>query len=255
MIGDVATNLARMKEVIGRADAAGASLAVFPELFLTGYELSPSDVHALAEEKDGASFKVLSAAAREAGVAVLYGYPERDVSSDPPRYFNSAQLLDADGTSLANYRKLHLWTKAGLEVAFTPGEAFADIVECCRLKIGILICYDVEFPECSRILAHVILVPTAATLEYGLSAVSSKVIPALAFANELYIGYVNYGGEGRFGGRSVLCGPSPGTELAQAREDSETLLLAQVKLDFRAQCQCSYLKNRRPELYSDLCTT
>ena len=256
VLGDVAANLARMKEAMGRAAAAGASLLVFPELFLTGYELSPADVRSLAEEKGGASFVELSEAARTTGVAVLYGYPELDGSGGAARYYNSAQLVDCDGCSLANFRKLHLWTQDSYESAYTPGEAFADVVECCGLKVGILICYDVEFPECTRTLAlrgaQVILVPTAVGSKYDISLISTKLIPTFAYVNEVYIGYVNLGGE-RFAGGSVLCSPA-GEELARAEGDSDTLVLAEIQLDSRNLCQCSYLKHRRPQLYAALST-
>lgn len=252
VVGNVPENLKRMKEVIRRAAAVGAALVVFPELFLTGYHLSPSQVHSLAEERNGTSFRELSAAAREACVAVLYGYPELDRSTGAPQYFNSAQLLGSDGSSLVNHRKLHMWTKDGYELAFTPGDAFANVVECCGLKVGVLICYDVEFLECVRTLAlrgaQIVLVPTAANLYVDL--ISSKVIPALAYMNEVCIGYVNFSGD-NFAGQSVCCSPA-GVELAGAQRDSEELLLVPINLEAYEKEKGSYLKDRRPQLYGDL---
>lgn len=252
VVGEVQENLQRMKEVIRRAAAAGAALVIFPELFLTGYHLSPSQVQSLAEERNGTSFRELSAAAREARVAVLYGYPELDRSSGAPRYFNSAQLVGSDGSSLVNYRKLHLWTKEGYESAFTAGDAFADVVECCGLKVGILICYDVEFLECVRTLAlrgaQVVMVPTA--LEAPNDIISSKVIPALAYMNEVCVCYVNFCGA-EFSGRSVCCSRA-GVELARGSRDSETLLFAPLDVEARKEDKSSYMQDRRPELYRDL---
>ena len=63
----------------------------------------------MAEERHGPSFQELSKTARESNIAVLYGYPEVDRSSGAPIYYNSAQLIDRDGSSLVNYRKTHLW--------------------------------------------------------------------------------------------------------------------------------------------------
>ena len=105
-------------------------------------------------EKAGPSFQELSSAAKEANMAVIYGYPEVDHSTGGDIYYNSAQLIDRDGTSLVNFRKVHLWIdEDGHEGVFTPRKEFVEVVECYGMKIGLLICYDIEFPEAARTLA------------------------------------------------------------------------------------------------------
>ncbi len=101
--GEPGYNLDRMMEQTRKASAVGAELIIFPEMFLTGYELGDEEVKRVAEEKDGRSFQELPAAAKKAGTAVVYRYPEVDHSSGETRYFNSTQLIDKDGKSLMNY--------------------------------------------------------------------------------------------------------------------------------------------------------
>ena len=247
-VGDVAHNLGRMKEQIQRASssAVGAELIIFPELFLSGYQLGAQAMRGLAEERNGPSFQELSSAAKEANMAVVYGYPEVDHSTGDEVYYNSAQLIDRDGTSLVNFRKVHLWIdEAGYEEVFTPGKEFAAVVECCGMKIGLLICYDIEFPEAARTLAlrdaQLIAVPTA-TIYQNLG---TRIIPARAMENRVHVAYINHSGS-NFVGKSLCCDQA-GDYVVLGGSD-ETLLLAPINLAV-SPTLCSYLKDRRPELY------
>ena len=196
-VGEVEKTLSKMKEKIRHASLLGAQLIVFPELYVTGYHMSHDEARRLAQPRSGSYFSELSAAAKEAGVAVLYGYPEREESSSgQPRYYNSAQLIDRDGKALVNYRKLHLWLTETErdEAVYTPGESLAEVVECCGWKVGILICYDLDFPEVLRILslqgADLILCPTASHKTFW--KISKISVPARAMDNEVHVVYVNY---------------------------------------------------------------
>ena len=256
--GDVSYNLSRMKEQMRKASAVGADLLVFPELFLTGYKLQAAEAKRLAEEKNGPSFEELSVAAKEAGIAVVYGYPEVASSSDGSKtYYNSAQLIDRDGRSVMNYQKIHLWIdEHKYEEVFTPGENFS-VVECCGLKIGILICYDIEFPECVRILAlkgaQLIIVPTAIAVS-GCLTIPNGMIPTRAMEGRVYVAYVNHSMsdaiDGKpFLGQSSCCSPS-GDFVVKAGSE-ETLLFASISPnDFKGLY--SYLKDMKPASYKDL---
>ena len=246
-------NLTMMKEQVFKASAVGAQLLIFPELFLSGYQVPGDEMKMLAEEREGPSFLELSQTARESNIAVLYGYPEVDHSSGAPVYYNSAQLIDRDGTSLVNYRKTHLWIdQEGYEKVFTPGHSLSKIVECCGVKIGILICFDMEFPECSRSLAldgaELIAIPTAVSrhLPQDLpEKLSSFVIPARSSENGVHVVTVNYGG-GDFMGQSVCCDLN-GDVVVQAGCDEQLLLFT---IDTSMTAEFDYLSRRRPELYT-----
>ena len=251
--GQCQCNLSKMREQLRKAAAVGAELLIFPELFLSGYQIPGEEMKKLAEERDGPSFRELSETARESNIAVLYGYPEVDVSGLAPVYYNSAQLIDRDGTSLANYRKTHLWIDHdGYEKVFKPGESLHKIVECCGVKIGILICFDLEFPECSRSLAlngaQLVAIPTAISRRLPPELpekISSFVIPTRASENGVYVMTVNHGGEG-FAGQSVCCDRNGDTVVLAGRD--EQLLLFDIHPSM--SLEYDYIPNRRPHLYS-----
>ena len=254
--GDVDYNLSKVKEQMMKAAEKGAELVIFPELFTFSYILSHADMRKGAEEKDGHCFQELSAAAKQNNIAVLYGYIETDPLSGSQAVYNSIQLIDRDGRSLVNYRKLHLWIdESNIEEVFTAGSEYAEVVECCGMKIGLLICYDVEFPESVRTLAlrgaQLVAVPTAINLKYDGANIVSKLIPTRAMENRVHVAYVNHvGGPRKFAGLSSLCNPA-GDVVVSAGSEEDVLLIGHVKLGAYDNLH-SYLAARRPELYREL---
>ena len=97
-------NLAILRQAAFAAARQGAGLIIFPELFLTGYNIGDGVVE-LAEPSKGPSARKVADTAREAGIAILYGYPEKQEE----KIYNSAILINARGKSLANCRKTHLY--------------------------------------------------------------------------------------------------------------------------------------------------
>ena len=247
--GDVAANLAAVRRLSADAAAAGARLVVFPEAFLTGYNIGPERSAELAEPVDGPGVAALAATARETSVAILCGYVER---APDGAVHNSAVLVDAAGATLANARKTHLF--AALDrAAYAPGDALT-VTTLDGLRVGILICFDVEFPEPVRRLAlagaQLIAVPTS--LMTPSQFVAETLVPARAAENQVFVAYANrVGTEGEltYIGRSRVAGPD-GTLLATADAAEETLVLADVdpaRID-EARAPFSYLAERRPEL-------
>jgi predicted amidohydrolase len=217
-------------------------------MFLAGYNIGDA-VFKLAEPVDGPSAGRAAAIAREAGVALLYGYPERNGDT----VYNSALLIGRDGAPLANYRKTHLYGSEEKQL-FAPGESLM-LAELDGLKISILICYDVEFPEAVRALAlagaELIAVPTALIRPFDI--VARTLVPARAFENQVYVAYAGMcGSEGGLGycGLSGIVGPD-GQDLARAGTDP-ALLLADIDLSAIPKGRMSnpYLSDRRPTLYS-----
>ncbi|WP_217566316.1 carbon-nitrogen hydrolase family protein [Streptomyces sp. GbtcB7] len=249
--GSVVENLKVLDEAAGRAAAAGAGLVAAPEMFLTGYAIG-DDIARLAEPADGDSADAVAEIATRHGVAVVYGYPEREGET----VHNSAQLISADGTRLANYRKTHLFGCFERD-HFTPGEQPVVQADLNGLRVGLMICYDVEFPENVR--AHalagtdLLVVPTAQM--HPFQFVAESVVPVRAFENQMYVAYVNrVGPEGEFEfvGLSTLAGPDG---IARSRAGrGEELVLADADPDFLAASREAnpYLKDRRPGLYGSL---
>ncbi|MFC7263143.1 MULTISPECIES: carbon-nitrogen hydrolase family protein [Streptomyces] len=249
--GSVVENLKVLDESAGRAAAAGAGLVAAPEMFLTGYAIG-DDIARLAEPADGDSADAIAEIATRHGVAVAYGYPERDGE----RVFNSAQLISADGTRLANYRKTHLFGCFERD-HFTPGEQPVVQAELNGLRVGLMICYDVEFPENVR--AHalagtdLLVVPTAQM--HPFQFVAESVVPVRAFENQMYVAYVNrVGPEGEFEfvGLSTLAGPD-GVARARAGRGEELVFADADPVFLAASREANpYLKDRRPGLYGSL---
>jgi predicted amidohydrolase len=143
----VAKNLDIIRSAAMSAAKQEARLIIFPEMFLTGYNIGDA-VFGLAEPPNGPGAQKAAAIAREANIALLYGYPEK-FDAD---IYNSAILIDRHANVLANYRKTHLFGpkenrlfQAGSSLVLTRLEG---------LPHGILICYDVEFPEAVRALTN-----------------------------------------------------------------------------------------------------
>ncbi|PPS84632.1 carbon-nitrogen hydrolase family protein [Streptomyces sp. MH60] len=249
--GSTAENLKVLDEAAGRAAAAGAALLVTSELFLTGYAIG-DDIGVLAEPADGDSADAVAEITRRHGLAIAYGYPEREGES----VFNSVQLISADGTRLAGYRKTHLFGCFERD-HFTPGERPVVQARLDGLTVGLMICYDVEFPENVR--AHalagtdLLLVPTAQM--HPFQFVAESVVPVRAFENQMYVAYVNRvgcEGEFEFVGLSTLAGPDG---IARARAGrAEELLLADADPALLAASREAnpYLEDRRPGLYGTL---
>jgi len=252
---DVAANLAALESTATAAAAAGAALVLCPECWLCGYNIGAA-VTALAESADGASAQRIAAIARQYQIAIAYGYVERDAASTA--IYNSVQVIGADGAVLSRYRKTHLFG-ADERCAYRAGDQFAPPFEFAGFKVGLLICYDVEYPEAVRSLAlmgaDVVLIPTALTDEYA--AVLQFIVPARSIENQLYIAYCNHAGVEngmRFLGGSCLTGMD-GKALAAAGT-GEALIIGEISRGAQqaAAKTYPYHSDRRPELYGLLTT-
>ncbi|MCZ6888908.1 MAG: carbon-nitrogen hydrolase family protein [Gammaproteobacteria bacterium] len=249
---DVERNLSRLEHTARGAAADGARILVCPELMLTGYNIGRDRIRALAEPADGPSAERIAAIAAETGIAIVYGYPER--AGDET--YNAAQLIDRNGTARLNYRKTHLFGDAERE-AFTAGTDLSRVTDVDGWTIGLMVCYDVEFPEAVRLLAlagaDLVLVPTALMQPYD--GLPDVLIPARAYENQLYLAYANYWGtEGdlSYCGSSVIASPD-GRCLAHAGAEEE-LFSTDISRDALASSRRinTYLADRRPALYGAL---
>ncbi|MFD9337480.1 carbon-nitrogen hydrolase family protein [Streptomyces sp. NPDC060028] len=251
-LGDTAENLKALDEAAARAAQGGAGLLVTSEMFLTGYALDVQDIACLSEPADGMSARAIGEIARRHGLAVLYGYPERAGEA----VYNAAQLIGPDGTALANYRKTHLFGCFEQE-AFTPGDTPVVQADLAGLRIGLMICYDVEFPENVR--AHalagtdLLLVPTAQM--HPFQFVAEQLVPVRAFENQMYIAYVNRTGpegEFEFVGLSCLASPDGVTRTRAGRGEELVFGEADPELLHASRQTNPYLRDRRPGLYASL---
>ena len=248
-----AQSLARLDATAAQAQAQSADLLLCPEMGLTGYAFGPDRVAALAEPADGTLAQAVSAIAQRHRIAIVYGYPERHPEGGKP--FNATQAFGPQGESLGRYRKTHLY--GALDHAqFSAGEAASRVFSWRGWQLGLLICYDVEFPEAVRGLAlqgaDAVLVPTANMV--GFDEVSTLLVPARACENRVVLAYANAccaEGNTHYNGLSTVA-DAHGTVLAQAGRTEALLLAPLQRTALLTARQHSYLNARRPELYRPL---
>ncbi len=251
---DLAEALQRLDAAAAQARAQGADLLVTPEMSLTGYAIGAERVAALAEPADGPLARAVAAIAQRHHLAIVYGDPEQNATGKP---FNAAQAVGPNGTRWMNYRKTHLFGDLD-RAQFSAGDVASQVFEWRGWRLGLLICYDVEFPEAVRGLAlqgaDAVLVPTANMEPFD--EVQRVLLPARALENRLFVAYANACGaevDLRYNGRSVVCGPD-GAPLAQADPSTgETLLWARLPRDALQTARATaYLPQRRRDLYGPL---
>jgi predicted amidohydrolase len=238
--GDPGATVAEAAQAMDAAARGGADLLVFPEGFLTGYHIPGLAPGGLAGVEE--ALAQVGAAARAAGLAVVMGtHLDR-----PEGLRNAAVVFGPDGAELGRYHKRALfgdWEKA----TFLAGAAPCR-VRLGRWRVGVLICYDVEFPELVRAEARagvdLVVAPTALMAPHD--RVARQVIPVRALENQIFLGYCNRAGAEpglSYVGLSTIAGPR-GETLAQAGPGEESGLIM-ADLDrariARERAEASYL--------------
>jgi predicted amidohydrolase len=249
--GTVEANLAGIETAATSAAAFGAKLLVTPEMGVTGYAIW-DDIPHLAETRSGPIIQRLTAIAAATNITIVAGFPERDGET----IYNAAAMISPHGKA-AFYRKCHLFGPLE-KAAFSPASDLSQIVRIGDLNIGMLICYDVEFPEMVRCLvlagANMIVVPTALPRGAPANRVSSSMIQTRAFENHVFLIYADLCGEEnatRYQGGSIIAAPD-GEQLARAG-DGTTLLITEIDPRHYDAAQLDpYLQDRRPEIYRGL---
>jgi predicted amidohydrolase len=249
-INDPAAAWALMAAKAAEAKAAGAELLILPEMYLSGYNIGPAAARRHALTRGGLA--PAQDIARTHNIALVFGYPELVGEA----VANAAALIGPDGAVLLNYRKTHLFGDLDRAMFEARGDEF-PLATLHGQKIGLLICYDIEFPEPARRLAlagaDIILVPTAQMAPY--TQVARHIIPARAYENQVYLAYANHSGVADgldYIGLSSICAPD-GAVLALAGAD-EAMLYATTDATRHAAIRAAdpLIADRRPALYGPL---
>lgn len=248
---DIDRCLSRLGAAVAIAAAAHAGLFISPEMFIGGYNIG-----AEMAAKNAAAFETVQNAlcslALKHSIALVIGLPSPDAGLP----FNSCIAIDKTGTPRAIYHKTHLFGAVD-SAQFTAGDKLSPVFDLCGWRIGLAICYDIEFPELARYLAlrgaDLIVTPTANMEPFD--SVTTRLVPARAEENAVYVAYCNYAGaEGAFyyNGLSCLCGPDGG-DLTRADKHQTGLFYATLDrnaLQAARQNQL-HLRDRRPDLYGN----
>lgn len=246
--GEKERNLAVAEEAIAEAAHRGAGLVVLPELYTTGFLAKPALVE-LAEALDGPSVTRLAHMAAEQRIAVTTSVLELGEAGD---VHNTAVFIDDEGQLRSSYRKCHLFDAE--RPLYVAGETLDAVVLYKGIRFGLLICYDIEFPEATRRLAlfgvDCILVPTANMVPYGDR--HRVFVTSRALENHVYVAYCNRCGTSRefeFPGESVLVDPL-GQLVCEADAQASLICGAvDVNVVLQSKHTFDYLAERRPELY------
>jgi len=258
---DKKANLGKVDRLLEEAAKSEAKLTVFPECALTGYAFSNlEEVRKVAEPVPGPSTDQIEASCTRLGCWVVIGLVEAMEGS----FYNTAVLIGPDGVA-AKHQKAHL-PYQGLDRFSKRGEGPLKVHETPIGKLGLAVCYDMFFPETSRVLAlmgsELLAVPT--NWAEGVEFYVDYLCQARAVENHINLIAANRCGEERgfkFYGKSriVDCG---GKILAEAGRDEE-LITAELDMiephrkhivRILGQWETDYVKDRRPELYEMICT-
>jgi agmatine deiminase len=255
--------LAKARGRVVEAAQAGARIVCLPELYRTPYfpQHPGSDASPYAETIPGESTGVFSAIARDHGIVIIAPIFEK---APDGRFHNTAVVIDADGSILPPYRKVHIPQDPGFyeKGYFYPGDTYR-VYETRHGKIAVLICFDQWFPEAARCVAlegaDIIFYPTAIGHPGGTNPSEGNwqdawelIQRSHAIANSIHVSAVNrVGREGttRFFGGSFVC-DAFGKILAKAG-DSEEMLITEIDLSMNRTVQDSwgFFRNRRPDTY------
>ncbi len=265
---DPSKNLERALEAIRKLAGDGAQIICLQELFATLYFCDTEDHHnfRLAESVPGPTTEIMQQLADELQVVIIASLFERRAAGI---YHNTVAVIDADGSFLGKYRKMHIPDDPGYyeKFYFTPGDLGYKVFETCYAKIGTLICWDQWFPEAARITAlkgaEILFYPTAIGWDSSQDDQTNleqyqawqSIQKAHAVANGLHVVAVNrVGAEGnmKFWGGSMVINPL-GRILWEAGDHQEFHVL-EVDLDLsdHYRTHWPFLRDRRIDSYQQL---
>jgi N-carbamoylputrescine amidase len=268
---DKADNLQKAIEKIGEAVSKGAQIVCLQELFTSLYfcDTENYDHFGLAESIPGPSTEILQTIARDNQIVIIASLFEKRAQGI---YHNTAAVIDADGSYLGKYRKMHIPDDPSFyeKFYFTPGDLGYKVFETKYAKIGILICWDQWYPEAARITslmgAEILFYPTAIgwaaaqdlpTNEEQYNAWQT-IQKSHAVANGIHVVSVNRVGfeqEGamKFWGGSFVANPF-GRILYQASHDQEEVFVQELDLSKTDSYRTHwpFMRDRRIDSYQPI---
>jgi len=249
--------------LIEEAGKKGVQILCMQEIFTTPYFCPGQDPkwYASAEPIPGPTTDRLAEYAKKYAMVIIAPLYEKEQAGV---LYNTAAVIDADGTYLGKYRKNHIPHTGGFweKYFFKPGNMGYPVFQTRYAKVGVYICYDRHFPDGARILglngAEIVYNPSATTV--GQSQYLWKLEqPAHAVANGYFMGCINRVGMeapwnlGKFYGSSYFVNPL-GQIFATASEDHDELLIADLNLDLieEVRSKWQFFRDRRPETYGKI---
>ena len=256
-VGDKKHNIEKMNRIIKQAKKRKADLVAFPELSLTGYVVR-DQAYELAEPViNGPSVRQVEEIAKKENVHIIFGIIEKSAKASAVLH-NTAVFIGPKGY-IGKYQKMYLPTHSVFEEKryFRPGYQ-TPVFETEIGKLGIIICYDVYFPEVARMLSLkgaklIVCISASPSVRRGFF---ETLTAARAIENTVFVAFVNLAGieDGlQFWGGSRIIAPS-GNLISQAKYDVDDLIIARVNYSdlTRVQAWVPTLRDLRPEIFSSL---
>ncbi|MCP4418680.1 MAG: acyltransferase [Chloroflexi bacterium] len=272
--GDQESMIVKHEEYARKAAAQGTQIMCFQELFYGPYFCQVQDpkYYSYVEQiPNGSTTQRMQALAKETGMVLVVPIYEEEITGI---YYNTAAVIDADGSYLGKYRKTHLphingfWEK----FYFRPGNIGYPVFETAVGKVGVYICYDRHFPEGARMLglngAEMVFIPSATSR--GLSQHLWKIEQTShAIANGYFVGTINRVGieadigDNDFYGQSYFCTPRGEFVTTLGDDDSlpgqgdayeEELIIRDLNLDLIREVRDTwqFYRDRRPDMYDKI---
>ena len=248
-------NLKAALALIKEAKDKKAELIAFPEFLMAFSPASQSaeELTAIAETIHGPFVSAICDAAKVAGIAVLA--PIYETSSFPNRVFDTAVWIDATGKIVSVYRKLHLYDAFGFKESdkFHPGDDVAPLVDAGNAHFGVMICYDLRFPEMARMLAlaggNVLVAPSGWVQGDQKVEHWQTMIKARALENGCFVIAPNQVGN-IYTGHSMAVDPLGGTLVDLEEREAVEVIEVDLKLVNEVREKLPLLQNRRADVYA-----
>jgi beta-ureidopropionase len=262
--GDKDSMISNAVAAIGTAASAGARVVCLQELFYGPYfcQIQDADYYSYTEQiPDGPTTALMREVAARHGVVLIVPMYEEE---QPGVYYNTAAVIDADGSYLGKYRKHHIPQVKGFweKFYFRPGNLGYPVFDTAVGKVGVYICYDRHFPEGWRALglagAQIVFNPSATSR--GLSQYIWRLEqPAAAVANEYFVGAINRVGveplgDNDFYGQSYFVDPRGQLIGQAASESTDDVVVRDLDLGQLQEVRdlWAFYRDRRPDSYGPL---
>ncbi|MDO4869541.1 MAG: carbon-nitrogen hydrolase family protein [Bacillota bacterium] len=179
-------NEQKLIQWVKEAAAKGANMICFPELYYSAYDISADELRECAIDQNDPFFEKLKTLARENDINILISYPEKNGNDKP---YISYAFIDSYGNWAGNHRKTYLWLEENDKA--TPGEPVYEVIDTPFGRIGLLICYEIEFPEPARLLtlkgAEIII----STMAWDTIPNLHKYVSSIGILNQVYAVAIN----------------------------------------------------------------
>ncbi len=246
-------NLTKILEYINLASRKKAELCVFPEFMMFYYDPKNISIQDLAENIDGPFVTAISNAAQSNSINVIGTFCEKDKAGSN-KVYDTSFFIDKFGVVVTTYQKIHLYDAFGYKESnyILPGSKIAKPIDTKMGKIGMLICYDLRFPEISRILtvrgSEILVIPSAWINGYMKEQHWITLNKTRAVENGCYVIASNQV-DNVYCGRSMVIDPMGKTILDMKKNEGISIAEISTTMIQKTRTNLPLLKHRRPDVY------